>query len=171
MSLYPLPNLILLSDYQGNWEIYCDAIYQEFLKKVVYKITFLGLPVKCKYLQPINNMHRSFWHIITENKYNSLKDEDRVPDFRRCERIGWISHIINNANDNNIKCWQNERYGNKNVVLWLESESYMIVLSKRKDYYLLTTAYINDEITRRKNLNEIRYCIDPRIAGNAFDRI
>lgn len=167
MSLYPLPNLILFQDFEGNWEIYCKAIYQEFLDNVVHKITFLGLPVKCKYLQPINNMHRSFWHIITENKHNSLKDEDRVPDIRRCERIKWISHIINNFDHSDIKCWENERSGNKNVVLWLMSESYMIILSQRKDYYLLTTTYINDEITRRKNLKEIKLSFDPRKAGNA----
>ena len=48
------------------------------------------------------------------------------------------------------------------------SENFMIILSKRKDYYLLTTAYINDKITREKNLKEIESSIDPRKAGNAI---
>ena len=154
MSLHPLPQLLLLKDYNGNWEDYRKIVYQEFLDNIVEKLEFLGLPIKCKRLELVSGMYRTFWHLITDNREKSMLDEDRTTDFRRCERIKWIAHIIRNHNDSSIKRWENKRHGNKNVILWLKSENYMIVLSKRKGYYLLTTAYIHDELTAKRNLRE-----------------
>ena len=162
MSLYPLPNLLQLNDYNGNWKNYQQAVYQEFLDSIVNKLTFLGLPVSCRYFEPINGMHRSFWHLITENPDRSKNDEERTPDMRRCERIKWIAHIITYCNDCKISCWENKRKGNKNIVIWLESENYMIILSKRKDYYLLTTAYTHGNRKKKVNISEREKNIDPR---------
>lgn len=162
MSLLPLPDLIEMSAYNGNWDSYQKAIYQEFLDSVVDKLKFLGLPIRCRYFEPINGMHRGFWHLITENPENSKNDEDRIPNMRRCERIKWISHIISNAHDSDIVCWENKRGTDTNVVLWLESEKYMVVLSKRKDYYLLLTAYDHNETKGKKNKKESRSYKDPR---------
>lgn len=162
MSVFPLPNLILLNDFNGDWENYREAIYQEFLDNIVNKLEFLGLPIRCKRFELVNNMYRTFWHIITDNMEKSLIDEDRTIDFRRCERIKWIAHIITNSDDRIIKCWQNERRNNENIILWLESENYMIVLSKRNGYYLLTTAYVHDSLTTKRNLEEMSGKKDPR---------
>jgi len=162
MTLYPLPDLMLFQDYDGKWDLYQEAVYQEFLNKIENKISFLGLPIKCKRFQLINGMHRSFWHIITENRSRSMNDEDRTVDTRRCERIGWIPHIIKNHTHDDVKYWENTRKNNTNVVLWLMPENYMIILSKREGYYLLTTAYINDEFTRKKNIREMNENLGPR---------
>lgn len=162
MSLYPLPDLIYLDDYNGDWSKYQQAVYQVFLNALVDKLTFLGLPVSCKYFKPINGMHRSFWHIITNNPERSINDEDRIPDIRRCERIKWIAHIITHSNDSNISCWENKRGNNINTVLWLEAENYMVILSKRKNYYLLTTAYQHEERKRKINIKERDDAKDPR---------
>jgi hypothetical protein len=62
-----------------------------FLNNIVDKLSFLGLPISCRYFQPIGDMHRSFWHMITEG---GLDDEERIPDLRRCERIAWVPHLI-----------------------------------------------------------------------------
>jgi hypothetical protein len=117
VNLYPLPPLILFESFGGNWELYQSALYKTFQDCILDKLTFLGLPVSCKFFEPINSRHRSFWHLISENPENSLDDEDRIPDFRRCERIKWIPHIINNCNDfKAISCWENTRGSNTNIV-------------------------------------------------------
>jgi hypothetical protein len=162
MNLYPLPSLILLSDYGGDWERYKCAIYQIFMETIVAKLDFLGLSVSCKYFQPIGGMHRSFWHLITESPEKLINDEDRIPDMRRCERIRWISHFIVNYQNSNIACWENKRGSNINTVLWFQPENYMIILSKRKNYYLLTTAYCHRESKSKKNLKEMQINPDPR---------
>ena len=82
-------------------------------------------------------------------------EEDRTPDLRRCERIGWLRAIIDNADDDRVKVWENERTGTKgrerSVLLWLEEEDFLVVLGKRAGYYLLVTAYqTNRDHTRRK---------------------
>jgi hypothetical protein len=107
-------------------------------------------------------MHRGFWHLITEDHNNHKNDEDRIVCMRRCERIRWVSHLISNINNSEISCWENKRGSDKNIVIWLESENYMIVLSKRKEYYLLLTAYPHNESKGRKNKREMSCSIDPR---------
>lgn len=162
MSLYPLPPLILLKEYSGDWESYKQAVYQIFMESIVDKLTFLGLPVSCRYFQPIGGMHRSFWHLITENPEESQNDEDRVPDIRRCERIHWLAHIITNCMDQKVACWENKRGSNTNVVLWLQPEKYIVILSKRRGYYLLTTAYLHRESKIKVNIKEMKTNRDPR---------
>ncbi len=159
VSLYPLPSLQLLQDFGGNWDAYKQALYQIFLDTIVDKLSFLGLPISCRYFQPIGDMHRSFWHMITEG---GLDDEERIPDLRRCERIAWVPHLINHSDNSEILCWENKRKANINTVLWLPPESYMIILSKRRDYYLLTTCYVHDSGKARTNRREIEICKDPR---------
>ena len=159
MSLYPLPSLLLLQDFGGNWETYKQALYQIFLDTIVDKLSFLGLPISCRYFQPIGDMHRSFWHMITTG---DLDDEERIPDLRRCERICWVPHIVAHHENVDILCWENKRKANINTVLWLPSESYMIILSKRKDYYLLTTCYVHDSRKAKTNMQEANTHKDPR---------
>lgn len=159
MSLYPLPTLILFEDSQGNWDDYRQKLYEVFLNTIVNKLTFLGLPVKCRYFQPIGEMYRCFWHLISEG---SLHDEDRLPNMRRCERLLWIPHLINHYNHTELFCWENKRGQNNNTVLWLPPENYMIILSRRKDYYLLITAYPHDDRKAKTNEKERRLYLDPR---------
>lgn len=159
VSVYPLPPLILLDQFNGNWNSYQDALYNIFLDSIVNKLTFLDLPVSCRYFQPIAEMHRCFWHLISEGERT---DEERIPNIRRCERIRWIPHLINNYRAGELLCWENKRGTNKNSVLWLPSENYMIVLSRRNNYYLLTTAYIHDQRKTKTNNHESGIYPDPR---------
>ena len=159
MSLYPLPSLVLLKDYNGNWKLYQEALYKIFTDTILNRATFLSLPVKCKYLPPIGGMHQCFWHLITATKY-SKKDEDREVDLRRCERITWISHILKHYNDSRIVCW--ERDYDKHTVLWLKKDCYMIVLSNRKNYYLLKTAYHHRKGKIKSNSRDMERYRDPR---------
>ena len=163
MTLEPLPPLLLLEDFQGDWEAYQQEVYKVFLDEINKKLTFFGLPVSCRYFEPVEGYHRTFWHLITSDQERTQKDEDRFPDTRRCERIRWIPHIINNVNSADLSCWQNKRGTSRNVLLWLEKHDYLIILSERKGYYMLTSAYITDRNnTRRKLIKERARSTDPR---------
>lgn len=164
MKLYPLPNPIYFQDYDGNWTNYQKKLHGIFLGTILNKLTFLGLPVRCRYFQPINKKHRSFWHLISEGSKN---DEERIPDLRRCERLPWISHMIKNSHNKEIKCWENNRNKNTNTILWLPPESYMVILSKRKDHYLLLTAYVHKKFKIKSNTKESEVFTDPRKAEAA----
>ena len=133
-------NLPPIESFEGQWSQYEDHLYEIFLETVVRGgLTFKGLPVKSQYRSETNNKGFSFWHIISQGD----QENERTPDFRRCERIRWISWIIREADLNQgISWWENKRSNKTHVVLWCESEQFAVILAQRKDYYLIKTAYM-----------------------------
>ena len=145
-----LPELELFANYNNDWAAYESALYRIFKKDLldsnpIYKST----KVVAKHYPKEFGKEESFFH-ITCKKY--IGCEERVPDFRRCERIRWIRAFIENydcdpakcENCDGIKVWS-EPYKNKTRVhLLFEEERYMVVLEKRNDYYLLITAFYLD---------------------------
>jgi hypothetical protein len=123
----------------GDWDTYLEGVHKVFLETLLNRdITFCNLPVRIKKNPEYKDKSFSFWHLISEGE----KEEERTPDFRRCERLGWIHWVIENAKSNkSISCWENTRGTNTHVVIWFEDESYVVILAKRKDYFLLKTAY------------------------------
>jgi hypothetical protein len=143
-----LPPLVHLSDYQGDFTKYLDAVYDHFKADFVdRKAVFEGMPISLKRHPQYQNKEFIFWHVTSEGAV----EEERIPDMRRCERIRWIKPIIENANHPDVKKWENKRNGNRRICLWVENEDYLVVLDPRKDYILLWTAYMtNREHTRVK---------------------
>ena len=91
-----LPDLILLSDFQGNAIAYLEAVYQQFEQDFIKSRPKLnGLPVQV-YINPKeDNKASSYWHITHEGEVES----ERIFAARRCERIAWVRAIIENVTD------------------------------------------------------------------------
>ena len=69
-------------------------------------------------------------------------------DLRRCERIRWVGWVIRNARAHDeIDEWQNRRGTEVNTLLWFREE-YLVVLARRRDYWLLKTAYCTEKSGR-----------------------
>jgi len=143
-----LPPLVLLEEMPGRdstekWRLYLDCIYEVFCCEVANaQLKFRGLPVRCRYHEPYDGKHFSFWHLISEGRI----EEDRTPDLERCCRIKWIGWIIGNADDSVlIRSWETERSTRRGrrtrIPLWLYSEDYVVILEKRANFYLLITSY------------------------------
>lgn len=131
-----LPELFL---FDGNWPAYVESLYSVYVQNIVNgNLTFKGLKISCQYRPATQDKHFGFWHVVSEGE----TEEDRIPDIRRCERIGWIAYLIAQVECNDdISWWENKRGGDKHVVIWHESENFVVILAKRKDYYLLKSAY------------------------------
>lgn len=145
-----LPELILFEDYDNSWNDYLNALYAFFKRDfVVSKPLFRGKKLALK-RHPLDPEGRevTFWHFISEGKNES----ERRPDFRRCERIKWPRHLIENETHEEIKVWENERRGEKRILLFNESESYLVILAQRKDYILPWTAYLVEQPRRKRKL-------------------
>lgn len=150
-----LPDLALFSDYENNWDKYLDAIYaffkSDFLdSKPKYGNKYIGV----KRLPMYRNKESNFWHLIQE-AYETKKEEDRIPDFRRCERIRWPRPIIENSDKPVVLVWENKRHSNsgieRNICLWIQEKEYLVILRKRKKYILLWTAYpVTQDHKKRK---------------------
>lgn len=153
-NVISLPGLVFFSDYE-NWAAYEQILYSiyeaDFLKS---RPNFRALKVSVKYHPATKGRACSFWHLI-QQAHLTKKEDDRIPDFRRCERIRWPRAIIEQYENFGVKVWENIRCTAKgseqSVCLWLEAVDYIVILRKRRDYYLLCTAYpIDREHTRRK---------------------
>ncbi|MFT7099470.1 MAG: hypothetical protein ACJAS6_001352 [Rickettsiales bacterium] len=157
------PDLILLSDYKPSE--YLEQIHQIFVSEVANGgLSFLDLPIMCPYHPSHDNKHFSFWHSMSEKKETS-KEEDRILDFRRCERVKWISYVIKNANDKEkVWCWENERKTkrglSRHIVLYLYQEQYIVILRKKLKRLELVTAYIRKD--HNGMIEEKKKCNDPR---------
>jgi hypothetical protein len=134
-----LPGLVLLSDYDNNWEKYLTAIYDLYLRQIVHsEISYKSLPVRCRYHPPTDVKGYGFWHLIQEGE----NEENRVPDLRRCELIQWVAWVIEEAPNNpDIRVYQNHRGSQLHEVLWFHSHKYAVILAQRNGYYLLKSAY------------------------------
>ena len=146
-----LPELIL---FEGNWNSYVEWLYKIYMQEVVHgRLSFSNLPIKTRYHPPSRGKGSGFWHVIQEGP----SEDERTPDLRRCERISWISWMIRNATkDDRISWWEEVRGSYRDVLLWLEQEDYLVVLSKRKGYYLLKTAYIANKPHKKRGLRKNR---------------
>lgn len=136
-----IPALVQLADYGGDWDKYVEAVYQFFKKDFVDSQTkFQGERLGMKRHPVIRGKEATFWHMISEGKYES----DRLPDLRRCERIRWPRPIIESKEQEpHLRIWENTRGSETRICLWLsfDTEDYLVVLAKRASYLLLWTAY------------------------------
>lgn len=151
------PDLLPL---EGDWLNYEDLIYAAFLESFVHaNVRFKGVPVRAQYRPETRGKGFSFWHVISEAPdQNNRYEEDRVPDLRRCERIRWIAWAIENGSNGALgfSSWENRRGRDRRVVIWAEPHDYAVILAKRREYYLLKSAYYGLKPHRREAFEQER---------------
>jgi hypothetical protein len=134
-----LPEIIELDKYGNDWEKYFQAVYNVFHTDFVQnRPVFRGKRLGLKKYPEYDGKSATFWHFISEG---TVEDE-RTPDLRRCERIGWPSPIISHSTDSVVRCWETVRKGDKRIILWIVSKDYVVVLSERNGSLLPWTAYV-----------------------------
>ena len=153
MEVFDLPEIVELSEYGGNFSQYLEAVYEIFKAHFVdSKPTFQGKKLGLKKFPLVEGKEYTFYHMTHEGDI----ENDRTPDLRRMERIGWPRPMIDNSEHPYLKVWRNTRRGRggtKNRILILhEQERYLVVLDDRKDYILPWTAYLirgNTEMSKK----------------------
>lgn len=151
-----LPPLLLRDEYNEEWEPYVERVYAVFENDFYRtRILFRGGRV-IAHREPMDKgKAAAFWHAISEGK----KEEDRLPDPRRCERIGWIRGLIENSTAPEARVWIAKRETDLRTVIALEDFSYVVVLGNRtgrdnRPYYKFITAYAVEREHRRKLLRK-----------------
>tara|TARA_R100000656_G_scaffold103161_2_gene75060 strand:- start:333 stop:818 length:486 start_codon:yes stop_codon:yes gene_type:complete len=142
-----LPPLEEFTAYGGNWNRYLAALYDIFCSDFVKsRPSYCGVRLGLKRHPVIDGKEATFWHLISEGDVES----ERIPDMRRCERIRWPRPLIENAACPEMKVWIETRKGEERIHLWLESENYLTVLNRRREYLLWTAFFVEHEHQRRK---------------------
>lgn len=154
-----LPKQESFDNYGNSWNKYEEALYSIFKNDFIdSKPFFKDKQVNIR-RHPIEyGKEEAFFHITCQD-YE--KEGNRVPDFRRCERIRWVRAFIENYNCKlpfcemceGVKVWSEPYKNNSRIHILLEEEKYMVVIECRKSYYLLVTAfYFDHEHTLKKKL-------------------
>lgn len=146
-----LPALVRLADYDGDWDRYLEATYEVYRRDFVFsRPVFEGERLALKRHPVDRGKDATFWHIVSSGPI----EDDRLPDLRRFERIGWPRAIIANVSDPAVLVWENVRRSDRRVCLWLPAADYLVVLAKRPTYTLLWTAYPTDRAHTRSKLRK-----------------
>ena len=144
-----LPPLVLFEDFQGNWDVYLEAIYELFRQDfIANKPLFQGRRLGLKRHPLTHGKEATFWHMITEGK----EEATRVPDFRRCERIRWPKPVIEHESDPKVKYWISVKGNEDRIHIWLVEEDYVVVLADRRGFLLPWTAFLVTRDHKRKKL-------------------
>ena len=144
-----LPELMLLDSYENDWDLYINAVYEEFKKDFILNSTYyddmkIGLRT-----EPIEREKvATFWHLVS---VGAIEDQRSI-EIERCERIKWPKVFIENHYDESFLVWENERKGKTNLCIYNSENRYITVLGERKDYYLLLTGYYVKENHRHEKL-------------------
>ena len=145
-----MPPLIRLSDCDGNWNEFVEAVYAIFAEDFLASRPLLdGLPVSCRRDPIALGKEAGFWHCISEGR----NEDERTPDLRRCERITWVRAVIENCADHRVQSWYVRKRRDERRYLWFD-ELYLIALGVRPRYWQLITAFCTDREHTRGRLRE-----------------
>lgn len=144
-----LPKIITLDDFNGNWELYKDELYKIFVNDFINNpLYFKNKKVEIRTNPKQNNYEHAFVHLTCETMKDGININDRIPDFRRCERIAWNRRIIENypcnysCNNCQKILYYEEYYKNTiRVTLLFYDVRFKVILEKRTNYFLLITGY------------------------------
>lgn len=140
-----LPELLRFEDAGGNWGVYLERLHARFIADFVdSKPAWPGKRVGVKRHPEHGGKSATFWHFISEGK----EEEGRLPDMRRCERIGWPRPIMDEFDEvargvpgARIVWWKEGRGNEERYLLAPEDFSYLVVVADRGDYVLPWTAF------------------------------
>ena len=143
-------------DLSGTWEHMLSTLYGIFEKDFKQtKPQFQNHPIWWdNRVLPGQRYEEGFWHLIS-------RDEkvigERIPDFRRAERLPWCAPILINSGEPAVKVWDyRENGGRIRTYVWLELHDYCAILERitRHNHTaaLLVTAFHVDGPSQRRNL-------------------
>lgn len=164
MSEIPwLPDLVQFENSGGDWDRYLDALYAFFKMDFIdSQPVFRGKRLGLKRFPLSKGKEATFWHFISEGK----DETERTIDLRRCERIRWPKPVIEHETEDTVKVWEQERRGEKRIILWFENEEYLVVLAVRNEYVLPWTAFLvtlpHEKRKRQKEYDEYQRKIRAR---------
>lgn len=149
MNTVVLSPLMLYENEEKGWKAYEENLYSVFCHDLRDgDLTYRGKTLKIRYQPMEYDKEEAFFHITCQDY---KKDGDRVPDFRRCERIRWVKQFIC-ADDENakvefegtsyeLKTWAEQVKNDLRHHILCEELKYMVVVAERDRYCLLITAY------------------------------
>ena len=149
-----LEPLVLLQNFNGDIVSYLDYVFTLFTRDFVFTSpVYKGKKVFYD-KKDDGGKPATFVHITTEENRSTGQREVCL---RRCERIGWIKSIIENANDPAVLVWEKEQKTSKRrtkrTYLFLEQEDFLVIMQELKHgHYMITAIYVDNPNQKKKHL-------------------
>ena len=140
-----LPPMINLD---GSYEEIAERLYEVFRRDFMENrarhlgcdVTFNGVIDEFS-----QGKVEGFWHVITRE---DATKSNRLIDYRRAERLSWAKPLMENPYRKEIKFFfyqeGDPRKGIRNYI-WLEDYNYVVILQRKKSYYVWVTAFYVDD--------------------------
>ncbi|WP_391345774.1 hypothetical protein [Azospirillum sp. A23] len=140
-----LPDLIPNTNYNNQQE-YKDALFAFFRGDFIENIAhFDGTRIGIKRYPERKGEWSTFHHITTRDINKTGNEDERVFCEHRSARIKYPRAIIGGHLHPEIRCWRERKKGEWRISILVEPADYIVILSERKEFNLLWTAYIIDE--------------------------
>lgn len=145
-----------LEDFDGDASKYIEHLLSIFEKDFI-KSNIVFRKEKVFYdKKEVDNKPGAFVHITTET---DRKTGERILSLRRCERLPWVKLMIENEEKPDVLVWSKDQKTKKRwvtrVSLFLEEQTFLVVLEKTKSgYFLITAIYIDNPNQKKKLLKE-----------------
>lgn len=144
----PLPPMI---DTNGNWDDIIARLEAEFAK--VFRCNpgrrFEGKPLVYDSSIKDGEIEEGVWHVIA-------KGNPRLFDPDRARRLTWIECMLDGTAQGLSRWRYVEGDGSVKIYLWLEVESYVVILVERKRVVALVTAFYVTNAWNVKDLQKKR---------------
>lgn len=152
-----LPSKIMRKDFSCDSD-FLQAVENAYKDDFIRSQTFFGGKVVTRKKYPLrhNGEDASFWHLTT----SGIVETERTRSLERCERIKWPKAIIENYSNISVNVWCE-----KETVLFYfrisefdsNEKDYIVILKKRREYFVLWTAYpIEREHTRKQYIKRFQ---------------
>lgn len=135
-----MPELVVMGNYNNDWNKYLDALYIIYLEDFCNS-PFLhkGLPLKTFTQLEYNMKQESFNHVTTKGDNNRLYNEER------CKKLRWIKPILAGdcAECPTFRCFPDLDWNKKwkRFIVWCVGFDFIVIVEQRKDCFFLITAY------------------------------
>lgn len=153
-----------------------DYLYSFFHRDFVANATRLNGQI---HIDPRSNLldegkEATFWHLTTREQKRQVKQgnryvtiKERLPDFRRSERIEWVRQIIINHADTSIRCFYHQESNERRDIrlyLWAYADDFVVILQKlgRSSAFLVTSFYIDNQGKRDDYAKRYQLYIDDK---------
>ena len=105
---------------------------------------------------------QTFWHLTSRKDTYSKKEggrivtvTERLPDFRRSERLEWVKLILDNYSDSSVRCFYHQESNAKRDVrlyLWAHQHDFVVILQKlgRSSSFLVTSFHVDHQRKREE---------------------
>lgn len=144
-----LPSMFVMSPWSDEVMEHLYAIFRADF--VANPVTYQGFQVWF-FPEMERGKELIFWHLV--EREDPPRSGNRLPDFRRAERLPWARPLLLNHTDQAVLAWDfEEAASDVRSYVWLKDLDYVVVMKRYPDgARRLITAYWIDYESKRKTL-------------------